>query len=64
MVENTLRILVSRFRVLLGTRDIVFYMCVVAQHAEDTPGQGRQGTNPSKCSCSPMKWTGGVGTRW
>ena len=49
-------LLVSRFRVLLGTieqmlkvvRDIVFYICVVALHAEDTPGQSRPGTNPSK----------------
>ena len=48
------RILVSRFRVLLGTmeqmqkvvRDIV--LSCVAQHAEDTSWQSRQGTHPSK----------------
>ena len=52
---NAFGILVSCFRVLLGTmeqrarvvRDIVF-TCVVAQHAEDPPGRARQGTNPRK----------------
>ena len=56
VVQNMFGILVSRFRVLLGTmeqrpkvvRYIVFYMCGVAQHAEDTPGPRRQGTNPIK----------------
>ena len=60
VVKNTFGILVSWFRQLLGimgqrprvVRDIVF-MCLfgVAQHAEDTPGKSRQGTNPRK-SCS------------
>ena len=31
------------------------YICGVAQHAEDTPGQGRQGTNPSKWCSGPTK---------
>ena len=49
MVENALGILVSRSWILLGTveqrpkvvKDIVFYICGVAQHAEDTPGTDR-----------------------
>ena len=56
MVENVFGILVRRFRVVLGSmeqrprvvREFVFYMCGAAQHAEDTPGQSRQGINPSK----------------
>ena len=31
-----------------GCQRHCFYMCGVAQHAEDTPGRRRQGTNPSK----------------
>ena len=51
-MENAFGILVSKFRVLLGTMEqrakVVshyFYMCV-PQYAEHTPGQSRQGTNP------------------
>ena len=40
-----------------------FYMCGVAQHAEDTPGWCRQVTNPSKGCNGPMKRTGGVCAR-
>ena len=31
-----------------GCQGHCFYMCGVAQHAEDTAVPGRQGTNPSK----------------
>ena len=54
MVENSFGILVSRFRVLPGTMEQktqgcqrhCFNMCGVAQHAGDTSGQSRQGTQP------------------
>ena len=47
VVENALGILVSRFRVLLGTmeerskvvRDTVFMCFGIVQHGEETPGQ-------------------------
>ena len=53
MVKNAFGIILSRFRVLLGDHGAkskgfqrhCFYMFGVAQHAEDTPGQGRQDTN-------------------
>ena len=32
----------------VGCQSQCFDMCGVAQHAEDTPGQNRQGTHPSK----------------
>ena len=50
VVENVFEILVCRFRVLLGTMEqrlkvaTLFYMCGVAQHADDTP-----------CRSGPMK---------
>ena len=31
-----------------GCQRHYFYLCIVAQHAEDTPGWSRKGTNPSK----------------
>ena len=55
VVENAFGILLSHVRVLFGTKEqrlrVVrhcVYICGVAQHAEDTQGWGRQGTNPSK----------------
>ena len=67
VVENAFGILVSQISVLLGTMEqrprvvrYCVYVCGVAQHAEDTPGRGRQGTNPRKWCSGPTKWTGGV----
>ena len=56
VVENAFGILVSNFRVLLGTReqipravgDIVFTCVVFHSTLRTHQGQGRQGTNPRK----------------
>ena len=54
VVENVFGIVVSRFRVLFGTMEqrpkVVrhcFYMCGVAQHADDTPGRANRAPVPA-----------------
>ena len=62
VVEHAFGILVSRFWGLLDTMEQspkvirhYVYMCGVTQHAEDTPGRGRQGTSPKEMMEQPYK---------
>ena len=62
VIENAFGVLLSHFRVLLGTmeqgprvvRDIVF-MCVVLHNMLRTPARSKQGTNPNKWCSGPTK---------